>query len=126
MKLRAGIDGARAHLDSAAERVPAVEHALRFRTRSTGVGSNLLACAIAYRLFIWMLPTALVLSSLASFGRARASGRIAEDLGLSAYVANQVADQAHPSRWLALVVGLLAMASASIGAVKTMRVVHQL
>jgi uncharacterized BrkB/YihY/UPF0761 family membrane protein len=129
MALRDGLARRRAQLDDARARVPGVEHAVRFQSRSAGVGASLLACAIAYRLFLWMLPMSLVLVSLAAIvgGRdGRAAADVAGEMGLSAYVTGEVATQAHPSRWFGLAVGLVATVPASVGAGKTLRAVHQI
>jgi uncharacterized BrkB/YihY/UPF0761 family membrane protein len=98
--------------------------------RDRTVGGNLLACAIAYRLFLWMLPASLVLVAGLGFlgaAEAEAPSDVASDVGLSAYVASSVADaaeEAEEGRWALLAVGLVALAISSAGGAKTVRAVH--
>lgn len=78
--------------------------------RDAEVGGGILACALAYRLFIWLLPLALV--AVAGLGiAADASSGSPEDaaasLGLEGLISNSVANAAEsPNRWYALLIGI--------------------
>ena len=99
-------------MPAGAETLDAIDHDRR-------IGGNLLAGALAYRVFVFLLPVALVAVSLLGFLRSARSGApadYAQDLGVSAYVTSTVAEaaeHAQRSRWIALVVGLVALASTS-------------
>ena len=121
-----------ARLDNAANDIPALDAALRTRERDQRVAGNVLASAIAYRLFLWILPLSLVITAGLGFLRANAEedpNDVAESVGLSAYVASSVADaaeQAERSRWILLVVGLVALYFASASGARTLVTVHAL
>ena len=119
-------------MEAARNTVPAVDTAFVVRGRDVTIGGNLLASAIAYRLFLWMLPFALVLSAGLGFLRSASEknpNEAAHDLGLSAYVASVVSDaseQAERSRWIVLAIGLWALFVASSAGAKTFTAVHGL
>jgi uncharacterized BrkB/YihY/UPF0761 family membrane protein len=78
--------------------------------RDSEVAGGIIAGALAYRLFIWLLPLALVLVAGLGIG-AEASSKspeeAAETLGLEGLISNSVANAAKSSnRWYALVVGI--------------------
>jgi uncharacterized BrkB/YihY/UPF0761 family membrane protein len=117
-------------LDRARQTVPAVDAAYVVRGRDHTLGGNLLACAIAYRLFVWMLPFSLLLT--AGLGFLRSAGReepaaVADRLGMSGYVASTVthaSQQAQSSRWALLAMGLWGTYTAGAAAAKTFSAVH--
>jgi len=114
------------------EKVPAGAETLDAIDHDRRIGGNLLAGALAYRVFVFLLPVALVAVSLLGFLRSARSGApadYAQDLGVSAYVTSTVADaaeQAQRSRWIALLVGLVALASTGNSVAKALRAVHAL
>jgi len=130
--IRAELADLGARVEDAADDIPALDAALRSRQRDARVAGNLLASAIAYRLFLWILPLSLVIAAGLGFLRANTTedpSDAAESVGLSAYVASSVADaaeQAERSRWILLVVGLIALYSASAGGARTLVTVHAL
>jgi len=94
-----------------------------------GRGGGLLAGGLAYRMFIWLLPAALVASSsmrlFAEIGGESPSAT-AKDLGMGAAVAasvNQATVQAGRAAPLLLVVGLVIMLWAARGVLKALRLV---
>ncbi|MGH2774850.1 MAG: YhjD/YihY/BrkB family envelope integrity protein [Actinomycetota bacterium] len=94
-----------------------------------GRGGGLLAGGLAYRMFIWLLPAALVASSLmrlvAEVGGKSAS-TTAKELGMGAAVAtsvNRAAVQAGRAAPFLLVAGLVIMVWASRGVLKALRLV---
>jgi uncharacterized BrkB/YihY/UPF0761 family membrane protein len=110
---------------------PSVDAAFVVQLRDRTVGGNLLASAIAYRLFLWMLPVALLMASLLGF--AQASGRdqpeqVGEDLGLGKSVISTVAgaaSQAEKSRYLLLFIALFGIYFAGAAGAKTLIAVHR-
>jgi len=129
-RIRATVDTAQARLTSARSTVPAVDAAYDTSTNDRLVGGSLLAGALAYRMFLWLLPLALVLAGglgIIGHGDDDAPGDLASDVGLTAYVSSTVGDaarQADDGRWLLLVLGVFTLAWASASGVKTLRLVH--
>jgi uncharacterized BrkB/YihY/UPF0761 family membrane protein len=123
---------AQARLDTARVKVPAVDAAFTVKERDRRLAGNLLASALAYRLFLWLLPVLLVLVAALGFLRDANPDNPADaarKLGLGGYVASTVADaseQAQRSRWILVIVGLVALYSASTAGVKALRAVHAL
>src|SRR5437660_1484434 len=72
--------------------------------RDTAIGGGLLAGALAYRLFVLLLPTSLLLvSGLGLYADAvdRSPGQVARDAGLHGLIASEVATSASSgARWL--------------------------
>jgi hypothetical protein len=95
------------------------------------VAGSLLASAMAYRLFLWLLPLALLVSAGLGFLSDTSGGTdgVSQDLGVSGYIRSMVADasdQAHQSRWWLLIVALGALASAGSGGFRALTALHQL
>jgi uncharacterized BrkB/YihY/UPF0761 family membrane protein len=78
--------------------------------RDIEVGGGIIAGALAYRFFIWLLPFALVLVAGLGFGAGASSESpqsAAKSLGLAGLVSSSVASAAQGSaRWYALLVGV--------------------
>jgi uncharacterized BrkB/YihY/UPF0761 family membrane protein len=78
--------------------------------RDAAVGGNVLACALAYRIFIWLLPLALVLvlglGLLA--GSTTDAAAILGDAGLTGFLASSVSTAAEETKGWALVTGIVA------------------
>jgi uncharacterized BrkB/YihY/UPF0761 family membrane protein len=107
----------RAHGERLAERAQAerrrhrsVDAVFQMVERDGEVGGGIIAGALAYRLFIWLLPLALV--AVAGFGFAADASsnspeEAAESLGIEGLISNSIANAAEsPNRWYALVVGI--------------------
>jgi uncharacterized BrkB/YihY/UPF0761 family membrane protein len=130
--MRAQIEDVRGRVDAATDHVPAVESAKAVFGHDRLVAGKVLSAAIAYRLFLWILPLALTLAGVLGFLRDRRPTQpsdVAGDLGLSAYVASSVADaasQAEKGRYLLLLIGLVGLWTASTAGAKTVIVVHSL
>jgi len=78
---------------------------------------GLLGAALAFRLFLWLLPAALILIGGLGFLRPSEAEDEAGSLGLGDFAASQIADatsQAHRGRWLILVVGVWLLTLASL------------
>lgn len=87
-----------------------VDAALEMVDRDGEVGGGIIAGALAYRFFIWLLPVALV--AVAGLGIAADSSSQtpeseADSIGLGGLVSSSVANAASsPNRWYALLVGI--------------------
>ena len=86
-------------------------------------GGALLAGALAFRLFLWLLPAALVVVALFGFS---SPDRVRSDLteaGLGGFMASTISQataQAHQGRWLLLLIGVVALYSTSVALAKAM------
>jgi len=78
--------------------------------RDAEVGGGIIACALAYRLFIWLLPLALVIVAGLGIAADASSGspeEAAKSLGFEGLVSNSIANAAEsPNRWYALLIGV--------------------
>jgi uncharacterized membrane protein/uncharacterized BrkB/YihY/UPF0761 family membrane protein len=86
-------------------------------------GGALLAGALAFRLFLWLLPACLVVVALLGFSNADEVGRGLTGAGLGGFTASTIAQataQAHQGRWFLLLVGVVALYSTSVGLAKAM------
>src|SRR5918993_1179064 len=129
-RVRARLEAAQSRAEKARTTSSAVEALWSFGSNDRLLGGSLLAGALAYRLFLWVLPLALVMAAgLGFIGAAdrEAPEELAGDLGLTAYVSSSVADaadQARGGRWALLVIGLVALAISSAAGAKTVRAIH--
>jgi uncharacterized BrkB/YihY/UPF0761 family membrane protein len=98
--------------------------------RDSEIGGGLLAGALAYRMFIWLLPFALVVVGgigLAADASSDSPATAARALGLSGIVANSVADATRgTARWYALAIGIPILLWASRSLLKAVILVHRL
>lgn len=94
------------------------------------IGGGIMAGALAYRLFIWLLPLALV--SIAGLGFAAAAEsdsprHAAKTMGLAGLVSSSVAGSAKSSaRWYALLVGVPLLLYATRSVLRALLVIHRL
>ena len=84
--------------------------------RDSEIGGGLMAGALAYRIFIWMLPFALVL--IGGIGVAasvsESPSAAVRSLGMTGIVASSVAEASRESsRWYALIIGIPVLAYAT-------------
>ncbi|HEX4821896.1 MAG TPA: YhjD/YihY/BrkB family envelope integrity protein [Acidimicrobiales bacterium] len=102
----------------------AVDTALSTYEQDVSHGGGLLAGALAYRFFFWILPFALVLVGVLGFSK-----DAGERAGVFGFASGAIADaetDASKTRWLALIVGLWALWWASGSLLKALRVTHAL
>jgi len=114
------------------ERHESVRTLFHLLEEDKGRGGGLLAGGLAYRMFIWLLPAALVASTFfrlfADVG-GKPPSTMAKDLGMGAAVAasvNTAAVQAGRAAPILLVVGLVITLWASRGVLKALRLVSAL
>jgi membrane protein len=78
--------------------------------RDGEVGGGIIAGALAYRLFIWLLPLALVIVAglgIAADARSESPQEAAGELGVQGLITSSVSSAADsPNRWYALVIGI--------------------
>ncbi len=98
--------------------------------RDAEVGGGIMAGALAYRLFIWLLPLALV--AIAGLGIAASAASdspesAAKSAGLAGLVSGSVASAANSSaRWYALLIGIPILLFATRSVLRALIVVHRL
>ncbi len=125
-------DAMRQRLEGRREQSKSVDVAFAAVEVDRDTGGSLLAAALAYRFFLWMLPACLVL--IAGLGFASAAGpdapaQTVRDLGIVSIPAqsiNQAAHQSSGTRWLALIVGVLLLYVATNGLIRALWVAHAL
>jgi uncharacterized BrkB/YihY/UPF0761 family membrane protein len=89
--------GARERVDAARERHSSLDLGLTVVERDSEIGGALLAGALAYRLFVLLVPTALLLVSgvgLYAGATDKSPAQVARDAGLNGLIANEVASAA--------------------------------
>jgi membrane protein len=98
--------------------------------RDAEVGGGIIAAALAYRLFIWLLPVALVAVvglGIAADAESESPEQAAEQLGVAGLVSSSVANAADsPNRWYALVIGIPLLVWATRGLLRVLIGAHRL
>jgi uncharacterized BrkB/YihY/UPF0761 family membrane protein len=98
--------------------------------RDSEVGGGIIAGALAYRLFIWLLPLALVAVAGLGFAADASSEspeETAESLGLGGLVSNSIANAANsPNRWYALLIGIPILVWATRSVLRVLIGAHRL
>jgi uncharacterized BrkB/YihY/UPF0761 family membrane protein len=98
--------------------------------RDSEVAGGIIAGALAYRLFIWLLPLALVLVAGLGFAADASSEspeETSESLGLGGLVSSSIASAANsPNRWYALLVGIPILVWATRSVLRVLIVAHRL
>jgi uncharacterized BrkB/YihY/UPF0761 family membrane protein len=110
---------ARAGVLASQDRHPSVRLALSLGERDRQTAGGLLGAALAFRIFLWLLPAILVVAGGLGFVPADRADADARSLGLSEFATEQIRQasaQSHRARWLILILGgvLLYMASVSL------------
>jgi uncharacterized BrkB/YihY/UPF0761 family membrane protein len=130
--VRSRRDAARAAIEARRPRVRSVDATLSAYERDRDRAGFLLAGALAYRLFLWLLPfTLLIVGGLGFLEAANHdnSSDLADKLGVvglaSKSVSEAAADAEH-ARFIVLLVGIPALFLASLGAIKAFRAVSAL
>jgi uncharacterized BrkB/YihY/UPF0761 family membrane protein len=128
--VRGEIARAPERLEELRGRTPTVDAAMdTFEYDRRRVG-GLLAGALAFRLFLWLLPIGLLLIAVAGFAAAsRSTDDLGDGLGLTGYVTGVIADtgsEAKDGRWLTALVALVAVYSTSSSAGRAIRAIHLL
>ena len=131
-RLRATLSEGSARLEAARVEHPLIDAGFQVISRDRLLAGGLLASAVAFRMFLWIVPVAVVLVSV--FGYYSASdpseaADLADDLGVTAFITGSVSQALEASgrgRWLALTIGLIALVWASRSLAISLRAVHAL
>jgi uncharacterized BrkB/YihY/UPF0761 family membrane protein len=98
--------------------------------RDADVAGGIIAGALAYRLFIWLLPFALVLVAglgIAADSASQSPEDTAEAIGLEMLITNSIAGAAEsPNRWYALAVGIPVLLYATSSLLRVLIGAHRL
>ena len=129
-RLRRSVHEGSARLEAARVDHPLIDAGFQVVSRDRLVVGGLLASAVAFRVFLWIVPLAVVLVS--AFGFYSASDpaeaeELARDLGVTAFITGSVSQALEASgrgRWLALIIGLIALVWASRAVAVALRAVQ--
>jgi uncharacterized BrkB/YihY/UPF0761 family membrane protein len=120
----------RSRVEAAREGNAAVDVGFIVVERDSSIGGGLLAGALAYRLFILLLPSALLfVSGLGLYASAvdEKPGKVAREAGLHGLIASQVASSASSgARWLVFIVMVPAVLYALFKLVRAVAIVHSI
>jgi uncharacterized BrkB/YihY/UPF0761 family membrane protein len=134
-RLRAGALKARgerlaARAEAERARHASVDAVFEMVDRDIEVGGGIIAGALAYRFFIWLLPFALVAVAglgIAADAASESPQHAAKSLGLSGLVSNSVASAADSSaRWYALLIGIPVLLFATRSVLRVLIGAHRL
>ena len=109
-----------------------VDVVLSFQEDDRDAGGSLLGGAIAFRLFLWLLPAALLVVAglgIDSAADPTSPSNVASTLGIRSIAAqsiDQAAKEAQTGRWLAVVFGVVFLYTTSVALVKALFVAHAL
>jgi uncharacterized BrkB/YihY/UPF0761 family membrane protein len=91
------------------------------------VGGGVLAGALAFRLFLWLLPLALlmvgVLGAVIQFNQ-NAPDELADTVGLSSYITSSISAAGRSGTAFILTVGIFGLYLTSSAAFRTLRLIH--
>jgi uncharacterized BrkB/YihY/UPF0761 family membrane protein len=135
-RARRRVDSARQGISERAsqleEQLPAARSAMRAYEHDRAVGGEIMAGAIAFRSFVFLLPLVVVLVvTLGIVADESGDGAYAieQHAGVSGIAAQSVTQSARLSsggRWIALFLGLIALYSTSIALARALRIAHAL
>ena len=112
------------------ERHTSVDAAFDVADRDSEIGGGIIAGALAYRFFIWLLPLTLVLVAglgIAADAAEETPEDTAESVGMAGLVSRSVASAASGSaRWYALAIGVPALIYATRSVLRVLIVSHRL
>ena len=107
-----------------------VDVAFEMVDRDADAGGEIIAGALAYRVFIWLLPLALVAVAglgLAASASSESTKETARSLGITGLVSNSVATAAQgQARWYALLVGVPLLLYVTRSLLRALIVTHRL
>ena len=107
-----------------------VDAAYQMVDRDSELGGGIIAGALAYRLFIWMLPLALVLVGglgIAAEAAEETPEEAADSLGMGGLVSHSIASAATGSgRWYALLIGIPILIYTTGSVLRVLIVSHRL
>jgi uncharacterized BrkB/YihY/UPF0761 family membrane protein len=125
-------ESVRRQVEGRRDRSRSVDIAFTAYEHDRDAGGSLLAGAIAYRMFLWILPVALVLVGGLGFLSTESAddpGKAVRDVGITSIPAqsvNQAARSSTRAWWLLVIIGLVLLYMASVALVKALWVAHAL
>jgi uncharacterized BrkB/YihY/UPF0761 family membrane protein len=131
-RIRALAERGAQRLDDLRPRVRALDAAFVTRERDRRVGGTVLAGALAYRLFVPLLPLALLIVAALGYAKsenAQAPATLAHSIGIREATLNTVAESSKLSNGDIIGVvafALVALFTSSLSAVRALRAVHAL
>jgi len=122
------LEHGRRRVEAARPRHATVDFGLTLLERDSSIGGGLLAGALAYRLFVLLLPTALLfVSGLGLYAGAadKSTSEAAREAGLHGLIASQVASaSADGARWLLFILLIPAVLYATATLYRALAIVH--
>ena len=122
------LEQGRRRVEAARPRHATVDFGLTLLERDSSIGGGLLAGALAYRLFVLLLPTALLfVSGLGLYAGAadKSTSEAAREAGLHGLIASQVASaSADGARWLVFILLIPAVLYATATLYRALAIVH--
>jgi len=112
--------------------VPALNVAMTARERDRGLGGSVLAGALAFRLFVPLMPGALLIVTILGFLSSedpKAPAEIANKIGMSGQALTSIAESAklsHGAQLSVIAFALFALVTSSLSAVRALRAIHAL
>jgi uncharacterized BrkB/YihY/UPF0761 family membrane protein len=136
-RIRAWQDSLRTRGERLAERAQSerqlhksVDATFQMVDRDSELGGGIIAGALAYRLFIWMLPLALVLVGglgIAAEAAEETPEEAADSLGMGGLVSHSIASAATGNgRWYALLIGIPILVYTTASVLRVLIVSHRL
>ncbi len=131
-RVTARIVGAADQLETRRRESTTIDSALRTLERDSEIGGGVLAAAVGFRVFLFLVPYVFVFVAgfgVASGASTKSASEAAHDAGIGGLIANSLGDFGHISfgqRVVFLVIGLFALALSARALVKTLAVVHTL
>src|SRR5206468_4519631 len=127
----------RADADRLAERAQderskhnSVDAIFEMADRDGEVGGGIIAGALAYRLFIWLLPLALVVVAglgIAADARSESPEEAAKSLGVQGLISSSISNAADsPNRWYAILIGVPVLVWATRSVLRVLIGAHRL
>ena len=113
----------------ASERHVALAVPVRAAERNRRVAASVLAGGLAYRIFLWLLPFALVVGGGLGFSNANSTEEAVEGGGLPGAVTNAIGDAARSAgsqSWWLLAVGVPLLLWAGFTGAKAVQLIHSL
>lgn len=105
-------DAVQERIEEASRRYPALGVAYDIVASDRQAGGALLAGALAFRLFLWLLPAGLVIVGCLGFLTPAETASASAEAGLGSATASTIAaasQQAQQGRWILLIVGLVTL-----------------
>jgi uncharacterized BrkB/YihY/UPF0761 family membrane protein len=131
-RARQQTEGAYRQLLDRRSQVATVDVALTMYEEDRAAGGSLLGGAIAFRMFLWLLPAALLVVAGLGFESAANPAdpnhtvRAAGITSIAAQSINHAAQQAQSARWLALAIGAIFLYTTTISLLRSLAVTHAL